>query len=406
MQQDSQDIKQPTYNRDILRCIVRNSYDIQQMRIQTGNRVCAAFRTKLGLEPSDTEDTVPEAKEIFTQLRESSKRITDGIATNSMSLLKLKKLKFPKGELIQNLAELTMAEQYFMNLENETRLFGQLGLILNDIPVYRDFLSQVDGVGPQMAAVLISEIDIHRSKYASSLHAYAGLDVVIYGEYTDDNGVKKTIRASELEAMVSIEDLHNHYQVTVVDGMEVDKPIYLAEGKYPVELKSMGRGKKDVCLVKTEYLDKNKKTQLRDSITYNPWLKTKLLGVLAGSFLKKSVTYVNEEKMGAAKRLLLAKSLGYGGAVKGCDDFLKERGYVFRQDVNHYAKIYYDYKHRLENHRNHKDKTDGHRHAMAMRYMIKMFLIDYYKAARTCEGLKVWDDYATAKLGLMHGQDI
>jgi len=47
--------------------------------------------------------------------------------------------------------------------------------------------------------------------------------------------------------------------------------------------------------------------------------------------------------------------------------------------------------------------SDGHRHNAALRYMVKMFLIDLWKKWRTLEGLPVVDSYAEAKLGIRHG---
>ena len=67
-----------------------------------------------------------------------------------------------------------------------------------------------------------------------------------------------------------------------------------------------------------------------------------------------------------------------------------------------YRKIYDDYKHRIENMQEHADKSKGHRHAMAVRYMIKRFLVDLYTQWRKLEGLPVADEYSIAKLGLIH----
>ena len=69
---------------------------------------------------------------------------------------------------------------------------------------------------------------------------------------------------------------------------------------------------------------------------------------------------------------------------------------------NRYAKVYYDYKHRLQNHDNHKNKTDGHRHAMSMRYMLRIFMYDLYNAWRPLEGLEVAKTYQESKLGHTH----
>ena len=93
-------------------------------------------------------------------------------------------------------------------------------------------------------------------------------------------------------------------------------------------------------------------------ISFNPFLKTKLSGVLGASFLKSK----NEL----------------------------------------YATSYYEYKERLENHVDHKNKTKGHRHNMAIRYMIKRFLADLHVVWRTQEGLSVSVPYSEAKLGMKH----
>jgi hypothetical protein len=50
----------------------------------------------------------------------------------------------------------------------------------------------------------------------------------------------------------------------------------------------------------------------------------------------------------------------------------------------------------------HKEKSKGHRHNMAVRYMIKIFLIDLYNEWRSLEGLPVAPTYNEAKLGKVH----
>ena len=116
-----------------------------------------------------------------------------------------------------------------------------------------------------------------------------------------------------------------------------------------------GRSRKAEHLIDREYTDKEGNQSTRKSITYNPFAKTKLMGVLAGSFLRCGSPY---------------------------------------------AQVYKDYKQRLENHPSHKDKTANHRHQMAMRYMCKRFLVDLYMAWRPLEGLEVTEEYAVRKLGI------
>jgi hypothetical protein len=126
---------------------------------------------------------------------------------------------------------------------------------------------------------------------------------------------------------------------------------------YDVGPDNRGRGKYKEHLVDRPYTDKDGNQAMRSGITFNPWLKTKLY-VLATCLIK-------------------AKSP--------------------------YSEAYYNYKNRLENHPAHKDKTKGHRHNMAMRYMIKRFLVDLHLKWRELEGLPVTVEYSAGKLGMQHG---
>ena len=76
---------------------------------------------------------------------------------------------------------------------------------LRNVPLWTNFLKDVTGCGPAMAGVILSEIDIHKAEYPSSIHAYAGLDVASDGRgrskrkehlteqsYLDSEGNEKT----------------------------------------------------------------------------------------------------------------------------------------------------------------------------------------------------------------------
>lgn len=285
---------------DMLRTIVRGAYDVQKLRIQIGNRLAGNFKQKLGVEPSTSEEDSLDSKgkEILTIIRGDYRILTDGV------------IKFPrqsnfKGtELISSYTELSLIAQYIELEEIEKQHFSRLGNILKGYPIYTDFLVNVKGIGPAMAGVIISEFDIHKAKYASSLERYAGIDVA-------------------------------------------------PDGK--------GRSRKTEHLIDIKYKTKDGETKIKKGITFNPFLKTKLIGVLGASFL--------------------------------------------RAGDNKYRDIYLNYKHRIENMIEHQDKSLGHRHNMAVRYMVKMFLHDLYAVWRDLEGLEVWPPYAEAKLGLTHGVD-
>ena len=296
-----------------LRAMVRGAYDLQKLRIQMGNRIVGNFKVKLGQKPGMSEKELKTfAKKLLKTLRTSYDRITDGVVKRPT------RAKFTGDEVISDFTEYCLMAEYVTLMSQETSQFYRLGQVLGGFTLWTEFLEGVRGVGPAMAGVIISEIDIHKSEYPSSIWKYAGLDVA-------------------------------------------------EDGK--------GRSRRKEHLVEVDYLDKDGKPAKRMSITFNPFLKTKLMGVLAGSFIKTK----NER----------------------------------------YCKIYYDYKLRRENHakwgaQNDKEKDDeghfitskGRRHNQAMRYMVKCFIQDLYNAWRPLEGLVVAPTYAEAKLGIKHSKEV
>jgi len=281
-----------------IKVMVRGAYDIQKLRIQMGNRIVANWKAKLGQAPGATEGTLDAVeKSLLDNLRESYKKLADGVATLP------RQSTFKGDELISTYTELVLIDQYIGLEKQEATQFSRLGTVLKDFPIYNEFLVNVYGVGPAMAGVILSEINIHAAQYPSSLWMYAGLDVA-------------------------------------------------GDGR--------GRSRRKEHLVESTYIDADGVEQKKNGISFNPFLKTKLVGVLGSSFIKQSATKCQ------------------------------------------YRKIYDDYKHRLENSPAHADKSKGHRHNMAVRYAVKRFLADLYVAWRKLEGLPVANEYSVDKLGIVH----
>ena len=279
-----------------LKSLVRGVYDIRKLRIMAGNRLVGNFKAKLGLQPSMPEDAMDaKGKKILKDLRAQYRKITDGVAVFPS------KRQFIGAGLITEYTELCLIAQYLDLESHEQQHFRRLEPNLADFPIWTQWLEHVKGCGPAMAGVLISEIDITKARYASSLWKYCGLDVASDGH---------------------------------------------------------GRSRKAEHLVTVQYTNAKGEPAERNSITFNPFLKTKLTGVLGASFLR----------------------------VKDSP----------------YAKMYYEYKHRLESHEKYKEVTKLHRHNMAIRRMIKRFLADLYVQWRTLEGLPVAPEYHEAVLGHRH----
>ena len=307
--------------RSRLKAMTRSSYDLQALRIQSGLRLCANFRSKLGQVAGESEEDLEEgAKKIIDQLRDSFRLLTDGIAKNR---LLPKKEGFVGDEIISDYTELMLVSQYLELQRVERQQFGQLEAALEDFPIWHEFFKPTRGIGPAMAAVIISEVDVAKAKYVSSLWAFAGLDVAPDGR---------------------------------------------------------GRSRKKEHLVRRKYIDKDGVEQERDSITYSPTLKTKLMGVVAPSFLRS-----------------------------GSD----------------WREHYDNYKHRIETDPAREKWSDkrakeitaaggnpavllwrpGRIHQASLRFMVKEYLKALYCAWRPLEGLEVYPSYQEAKQGHFHGDD-
>lgn len=288
---------------EFIRTSVRTLYDMQKLRIQNGNRICASFRHKLGLDSSQAEEENEKANDLLNDLRAEYKRITDGVK-------RITKHFKSDSQLITTRGELALLESYEHQLEAERIHEKAILDELERTPIWTQYLKGIRGIGPLMAAVIISEVDIEKAVTVSKLYKYSGLDVVLV----------------ENEAG---------------------------------EMVGEGRSRKRHHLMPKSYTNRNGDIVETVGISFNPFLKTKLVGVMGGCFIKSK---------------------------------------------NSYSDIYYNYKFRLENMPIHKDKTKAHRHNMAMRYMVKQFLFDLYKAWRELEELPVRDSYAEGKLGIIHTQ--
>jgi hypothetical protein len=216
-------------NKESIKVLTRSLYDLQKLRVGTGNRIAGNFRAKLGQKPSSkTEDMDEDAKAVLTVLIASYKRLTDGITDGF-----IKPKKFVGDEVISSYTELCLVRQYVELLKREEEGFKLLEKTLEEFPIYVHFLKQVKGCGAAMSGVILSEFDIERAQYASSLWKYAGYDVASNGQ---------------------------------------------------------GRSRKKEHLEEQSYVDKDGQPQKKMGITFNPFLKTKLY-VLATCMIKVKGTY-------------------------------------------------------------------------------------------------------------------
>lgn len=368
------------HQRNKIRAMVANVYGIQKLRIQSGNRLVASFknlkddshkreqvlrmylageievgedgkipakyfgdeeetkqkkrgRKKKGSEVEASSETVEteqsendkdegakDARFINSIMRDY-RRITDEIADKSMRSsytdnMINKAIEHARltGELefIGSVYDFRMAETYNALLQLEEQASKAIATEVYKHPMWNAFFKDVKGCGPMMAAICISYFDIHKARYPSAFWKYAGLDVVVLTDGTTEARGKKHVESSV-------------------------------------------------------YIDKDHKVQVKNGITYNPKLRSKLIAVLGSCILKLSRTKLED-----------GTSMPIG-----------------------YAKIYYDYRNRLGNRTDIKNPTGPHLHNMAMRYMIKQFVRDLWIVWRKYEGYDIGEPYyEVAKLGM------
>ena len=284
-------------NQEQIRLMVRGVYDVQKLRIMMGNRLVGNWKVKAGQHPGEPEEEITEDGKVILAKLRASHNRLADAITSRTRTM------IGDG-VIDSLTEFELVDAYVRTCDAEEQILRAIRREVHGQPIWIAFLEEVKGCGELMSAVILSEIDIHKARHRSSLYRYAGLDVGPDGR---------------------------------------------------------GRSRRADHLVDATYTDKAGDEQTRKSITFNPFLKTKLVGVLGSSFLKCSSPY----------------------------------------------RAWYDQeRHRCESMTEPDGKPMGklHAHNRATRKMVKAFLDDLYVAWRTLEGLPVSASYAETHLGIVHGQ--
>lgn len=364
-----QPMNQKDINKGLLKDLVSSFYQVQKVRIQVGNRLTAHFYRKLGISAVETlikqqQGNKKTEIDLMDVLKLDFKRITDALATDKIVREgSFKKLTEGNRGVFSEYIEFSWMQQYRQVLASENAILKDIENALDKFPIWTEFLSTIKGVGPTMGGIIISCIDIHKAETPASLHKFAGLDVVL------------------------------------------TKPDGTPDGR--------GRGKFKDHLVKVEYTSTSGEVELRDSITFNPFLKTKLVGVLGDLMIKMRTPIYREEYDNYKHRITQREEAFFAESKRAID---------YDQEVSRLEEQYQIY---ISSHKAtgpmktaakklrdtgiaeldkqlYVKRSPAHLHKMAVRYMIKRLLIAIYVKWRTLEGLPVVEEYAVRKLGLIH----
>ena len=316
-------------NKQQIRCLISNVYDIQKLRIASGNRIVQSFYIQLGVNPSESPDNAEkEQKKMIDQLKKEYQRITDGMVENGVSLKRqIKTLQADKEEnpleLIRNDMDYKLMDSYMMLHKSEDEAIKILDKYVQAHPLYEAFFKDIKGCGTLMSAICIAYLDPRKANHVSSFFKYCGLDTV---QDTDKDGNKLFLTKDGTNRKVRQKFCYNYecdgspYEGKVIVTDDCDSNgipiITTSTGELLVQTLAMkgsdfiyedieseeeyigevvaslhGRRKGDTEMY--PYTDKDTgETKLKRGITYNPIVKTKLMGVLTGCLLKaKDPTY-------------------------------------------------------------------------------------------------------------------
>ena len=379
-----------TNNKEQIRCLISNVYDLQKLRISAGNRITTSFYISLGIKPSEKLDSAGEDnKKFIDQLKAEYKKITDGVVAEKMSVNKSIKVLNKKEDTalsyIRNDVDYNLVDSYMKLVESEEAAIKVLDKHVKEHPMWKEFFEPIKGCGTLMSAVCLAYLDPYKARHVSSFYRYCGLDTVqdedkegnklfltqdgtfrkvrqkIGHSYKADgeNYFGKVIKTGEFDAggneiiTTDTGELLDCYIVMAGDSFVYEDIESGEEYVGEVVVSEHGRRMGDTEMF--EYTKADGTTGMKRGLTYNPVVKTKLMGVLSGCLLKaKDPTY---------------------------------------------STIYYDYRARLDKSAYHKEKSDAQKNRMALRYMIKQFLRNLWATWRTLEGLPVDNPYEVEKLG-------
>lgn len=247
----------------------------------------------------------------------------------------------------------------------------EVSRLVDQFPIYHEFLKDVRGVGPTLSGVLISEINIERCTTVSKLWAWCGLAV------KDGKAIKKK-RGEKLSYNPWLKS-----KVTKVLGDCLLKACSLDEaGYYTTRWLETPSGEYEV--IKT---DKSKKRAYCERIPFK--------GIPYRKFFDD---YKNR------------KANQYLDKCMGCEGTGKVTRVEREEKVDIGTK-----KPRKQSKCPNCEGTGGpapwgaspkHRVNAANRYMVKMFLLDLWKKWREIENLEVRPPYAEEYLGKVHDFDV
>jgi hypothetical protein len=392
-----------------LKALFHGFKDLQQLRIQHGNRLCANFYSRLGVSPGTSPDKlVGKNSGILVKLKKDFAKITEGIVETKRQPNLVKIMKRVGTELIDNQIDLSLTRSYMDFLRMEKATVKDIRDELCQFDLWNLYLSNVPGIGPSIAGGIISYLDIYKARFVSSFWKYCGLDAMPFTEEAENEyrlilkepwpvkgGTRNADRYFEYDGKEGVQHINHHeftfrkgskevicaslegYEsffegdlICILNGKRINAQLIVSKTDKPKPkgVFGEGRGRKKHHLVEREYTDREGRITKKDGLSFNPRAKTLFVGIMPDVLLKQN---------------------------------------------KHYNGLYWGKKNYYISDPNRKDPetgehllADGHITMMSRRYMAKIFLQNLWVAWKHIEQLPMErGPYHIEKLGLSEHPD-
>jgi len=371
--------------REQLTMLITSLEDLMKVRIAHGNRLYASVIRALGFKPGEkiytnkvpemtSDDILPESEEtveliesrteeqdnerekdnvdvgkIIEELKYEFKRVTDRIVCSLLNQTAITNIKKAKLD-INEIASIALSSSGTKKLAEILRTSEDIKYIKNPsvyatVKYYVQLLNQEKDLEKQLEAVL-QPFPVYR----------------YFLKHVTGMGPKS---CAALLSRINIYKCNSSASMIAYCGLDVGPD-------------GLGRNNTKMHLVPREYINKAGEVAVKESVTYSPYLQVKLLGVFAPVFMKLSPTY--KRVYDNYKMRLLNE-----GRLKMFKQVMKDGKPQF--DQNGQPKLMPAY-------------TPAHMHRMAIRHMMKHFIIDLYVNWCVIEGIVPKTPYIQEKLGM------
>lgn len=348
----------PIENKSILKQYVSGYYDLQKLKIAMGNRIMANFRARLGYTSNMSSEDLDKIKAVSAELLGTAvgewKRATDAFIE---SRPQLRKYLREHNRILTEEVDFVLVSKY-MGLDDDANdLKKTIEPFLKNFDIYNEFLKDVTGCGPMMSAVVIAVVDIYKAETVGKINALCGIDVIEVPCpicFPKDEHTKKIPKLPDSNC----EDCNGSGYV------------------------NQGRRRTKWHLVPRTYFDSDGKEKKTQGLSFNPFFKTKMMGVLANQF---------------SMQFRAGRNCIYGSTYVDYYNRMKQRRNLYKM-----KKINEGKSEKESEKLSRKKYPHGRIDLMSRRAALKHFFLDLYLKWREIEGLPITPPYHERVLGMKH----